>query len=203
MGRDCEQCGKCANLKEKDTSLCENSYTILVFSENNPGLLSQISAIFTRRQVNIDSINSCSSSVPNVHKFTITCVCTESMVKMLTAQMEKRVDVLQANYYVDDEIYMLEAAMMKLSTPVVIEHPEISEIIRAHGGHIIAMNATYSIMEKIGRSATITDLNNQLQEYHAVLQFVRSGRICITKSTTEHLDNFLAMREEQRLNNEK
>ena len=32
----------------------------------------------------------------------------------------------------------------------------------------------------------------------AVLQFVRSGRICITKSKAEHLDEFIARREKER-----
>ena len=88
----------------------ERLYTLLVYSENTPGLLSQITAIFTRRQVNIESLNVCSSSVPGIHKYTITCVCTEEMVKMLRLQMEKRIDVLQAKYYIDEELFILEGA---------------------------------------------------------------------------------------------
>lgn len=176
----------------------ETLYTLLVFSENTPGLLSQISAIFTRRQVNIESMNVCASSIPGIHKYTITCYCTEEMVKMLTLQMEKRIDVLQARYFVDDELFMLEAALFKISTEKLLENPEFSEIIRLHRAHIMEVNSTYSTVEKIGRTSTILSLYEKFQEKGAIIQFVRSGRICLTKDTEEHLDKFLKEREAKR-----
>ena len=173
-------------------------YTLLVYSENTPGLLSQISAIFTRRQVNIESLTACSSSIPGIHKYTITCLCSEDMVKTLALQIEKRIDVLQARYYTDDELFLLESALIKVSTPVMLSNPDVSQIIRFHGGHIIEVNPTYCTMEKTGRTTTILDLYEQLQAAGAVLQFVRSGRICITRDTEEHLDRFLTEREKKR-----
>lgn len=197
---DCEACGKCKDLPEKDTSRCEKLYSILVYSENVPGLLSQITATFTRRQVNIESLNVCASSTPGVHKYTISCVCTEEMVKMLTLQMEKRIDVIQARYYLDDELFILESALLKLSTPVMMDNPQITEIIRFHGAHIIEVNPIYSTVEKIGRTQTVMSLFEQLRPFGVVLQFARSGRICITKSPEEKLDNYLAEREMERQN---
>lgn len=172
----------------------EKLYTLLVYSENTPGLLSQITAIFTRRQVNIESLNVCSSSVPGIHKYTITCVCTEEMVKMLRLQMEKRIDVLQAKYYIDEELFILEGALIKVSTPTMLKNPEISHIIRVTGGHIVEVNPTYCIVEKIGRTSTILSLYEQLKEIGAVLQFTRTGRICVTRSHEEHLFKFLEKR---------
>lgn len=37
-------------------------YTLLVYSENIAGLLNQITAVFTRRQLNIESLNVSASS---------------------------------------------------------------------------------------------------------------------------------------------
>ena len=45
---------------------------MLIYSENFAGILNQITAVFTRRQVNIESLNVCASSTPGVHKYTIT-----------------------------------------------------------------------------------------------------------------------------------
>ncbi|MBQ5374943.1 MAG: ACT domain-containing protein, partial [Bacteroidaceae bacterium] len=50
-------------------------YTMIIYSENFAGILNQITAVFTRRQVNIESLNVCASSTPGVHKYTITCFC--------------------------------------------------------------------------------------------------------------------------------
>ncbi|MCQ2095599.1 MAG: acetolactate synthase small subunit [Bacteroidaceae bacterium] len=171
----------------------------MVFSENVPGLLSQITAVFTRRQVNIESLNTCGSSIPGIHKYTITCVCTENMAKMLTLQIERRIDVLQARYYVDDELFSLEAALYKISTPVMMNDSEITEAIRHHGAHIVEVNPVFSTIEKIGRTTTIFDLFDLLHEKGAVLQFSRTGRISLTKSKEEYLDKFLAERENEKI----
>ena len=72
-------------------------YTLIIYSENFAGILNQITAVFTRRQVNIESLNVCSSSTPGVHKYTITCYCKQEMAEMLTKQIEKKIDVLQAS----------------------------------------------------------------------------------------------------------
>ena len=46
-------------------------YTLLVYSENIAGILNQITAVFTRRQVNIESLNVSASSIKNIHKYAL------------------------------------------------------------------------------------------------------------------------------------
>ena len=171
---------------------------MLIYSENFAGILNQITAVFTRRQVNIESLNVCASSTPGVHKYTITCYCTEDMAIMLTKQIEKKIDVLQASYFVDEEIFIMEACLMKLSTPKTMENPEVSRIIRSLGARIVEVNPTYSILEKKGGTEDILRLFNSLNELGVVLQFVRSGRIAVTKSTIEKLDRYLEQRESEK-----
>lgn len=48
-------------------------YTLLVYSENVAGVLTQVTAVFTRLQVNIESLNVSASSIEGIHKYTITC----------------------------------------------------------------------------------------------------------------------------------
>ena len=173
-------------------------YTLLVYSENVAGILNQVTAVFTRRQVNIESLNVCASSTPGVHKYTITCYCDEPMAKMLTKQIEKKIDVLQANYFTDDEIFILEACLIKVSTPLILENKNVSRIVRMHGARIVEVNPTYSIIEKKGMTEDILSLFRTLNEIGVVLQFVRSGRIAVTKSRVEKLDRYLEEREQSR-----
>lgn len=182
---------------EQDTS--EKLYTFLIYSENVPGLLSQISSVFTRRQVNIESLNVCASSTPGAHKYTVTAFCDEYTAQMLTAQMEKRIEVLQANYYTDDEIFINETALLKISTPTLLNNPDVSHKVRLYGARIVEVNSTYAVVEKNGMPQDIVHFYDELKEFDCVLQFVRTGRICITKSRTEHLDEYLAVREAKRI----
>lgn len=170
-------------------------YTLIVFSENFAGLLNQVTAVFTRRQVNIESLNVSASSINGVHKYTITCWSTEEQIQIITKQIEKRIDVLQAHYFTDDQIFIQEVALYKLSTPVVLENPDISSAVRHHGAQIVEVNPTYTVVSKKGPTEDIMSLYYALNDYKCVLQYVRSGRIAITKSRTEYLDEFLSGRQ--------
>jgi len=209
---ECSSCGKCERLlgqcpfKEKEikvqTPTMEQDttklYTFLIYSENVPGLLSQITAVFTRRQVNIESLNVCASSTPGAHKYTVTANCDERMARILTAQIEKRIEVLQAHFYTDEELFINETALFKLSTPAMMKNREVSSLVRSYDARIIEVNSTYSVVEITGFTDEIIALFDKLQKLDCVLQFVRSGRICITKSRVEHLDEYLAVREAKR-----
>jgi len=172
-------------------------YTLIIYSENFAGILNQITAVFTRRQVNIESLNVCASSTPGVHKYTITCFCKRDMAEMLVKQIEKKIDVLQANCFVDDEIFILETSLLKLSTPMVLANQNIGRIVRRHDARIVEVNPTYAIVEKTGITDDVLSLFNQLDALGCVLQFVRTGRIAVTKSCIERLDQYIAQREEE------
>ena len=78
-------------------------YEITVYSENQVGLLSFIANTFTRRSINIESLRVFPSEIPGVHKFTIKSRTTEEQILQVVKQIEKKVDVHKAFYYVDEE----------------------------------------------------------------------------------------------------
>jgi len=170
-------------------------YTLIIYSENFAGILNQITAVFTRRQVNIESLNVCASSTPGVHKYTITCYCKQEMAEMLVKQIEKKIDVLQANCFVDQEIFINETSLLKLSTPMVLADPDISRIVRHHEAKMVEVNPTYTTVTKTGLTSEVMSLFESLNAKGCVLQFARSGRIAITRSCIERLDQYLTKRE--------
>ena len=91
-------------------------YTLIIFSENLAGLLNQVTTVFTRRQINIESLNVSASGVENVHRYTITCYCDEDTIQKVTKQIEKKIDVIQASYFTNQEIFIMESALFKIST---------------------------------------------------------------------------------------
>ena len=80
-------------------------FTLLVYSENVAGILNQVTAVFTRRQVNIESLNVSASSIPGVHKYTITAWSDEDQIIKIVRQIEKKIDVVKANYFTDDQLF--------------------------------------------------------------------------------------------------
>ena len=160
-------------------------YTIIVHSENIAGLLNQVTAVFTRRQINIESLNVSASSIKGVHKYTITAWTDKDTIEKVVKQIEKKIDVIQAHYFTEDEIYFHEIALYKVSTPAFQETPEASK------ARIVEVNPVFSIVEKNGMSEEITSLYEELRALKCVLQFVRSGRVAITTSCFERVNEFL------------
>ena len=160
-------------------------YTLLVYSENIAGILNQITAVFTRRQVNIESLNVSASSIPGVHKYTITAWS----------------DVIKASFYTDEQLFIREVGLYKLSTPIVLDNPEISKIIRGAGANIMEVNPTYVAVMLGGMTEDITGLYRALNKYECVLQYTRSGRVALTRSTVEQVTDFLEKQEKKALGN--
>ena len=172
-------------------------YTIIVHSENIAGILNQITAVFTRRQINIESLNVSASSIKGVHKYTITCWTTPDVIDKVVTQIEKKIDVIQAHYFTDKEIFQREVAMYKVATPEFQANPEASKVIRRYSAHIVEVNPTFSIVEMVGMSDDITSLYQELKQLNCVLQFVRSGRTAVSTSCFERVNEYLAHREER------
>ena len=179
-------------MKEKDK---KKLYTLLVYSENVAGILNQVTAVFTRRQVNIESLNVSASSIPGLHKYTITAWSDEDQIIKIARQIEKKIDVVKANYFTDDQLFIREAGLYKLQTDLVLNNPEISRTIRRFDAHIIEVNPTYTIVMKHGITEDIISLYRALDTFGCVLQYTRSGRIAVTRGTQEQVSEFLEERE--------
>jgi len=170
-------------------------YTLLVYSENVAGILNQITAVFTRRQVNIESLNVSASSIPGVHKYTITAWSDEDQIVKITQQIEKKIDVIKANYFTDDQLFIRESGLYKLSTEKVLQNPEISRTIRRRDASIMEVNPTYTVVMKNGKTDDIIELFRALDAFDCVLQYTRSGRIAVTRGKQEQVSEFLEQRE--------
>ena len=101
--------------------MTKQEYTITVYTENQIGLLNRIAIIFTRRKINIESLNTSPTEVESVHRFTIVINETEDVVRKLCRQIEKQVEVLKAYYNNNDEIVWQEMALYKVPTDVIAE----------------------------------------------------------------------------------
>ncbi len=156
-------------------------FTISIYTENNVGLLNRISAIFQRRHVNVESINTSVSEINGVSRFTIVVKITEEQVKKIIGQIEKQIEVIKAYYHTDDETVYQESCMFKMSSELLFNEDEIQDVIKDSKARIVEVNKNFFVLEKSGTKKEVEQLYNQLNKY-GVMQFVRSGRIAVTKN---------------------
>lgn len=166
-------------------------YTVTIFSENTVGLLGQVTSVFTRRQLNIETLSVSPSALPGIHKFTITIFTDRDTIVKVVKQIDKRIDVLKAYFNTDDELIHQEIALYKLSTPDFLKMGTVEQLIRKYNAKILEINENCVVLHKTGHHAETQTLFEELSKAIGVLQFIRSGRIAITKSKIERLSDML------------
>lgn len=172
-------------------------YTLQVYTENIAGVLNQITAVFTRRQINIESLNVSPSSIKGVHKYTITAYSDEETIKKVVKQIEKKIDVVKAHYYLNSELFLVEVALFKISTPKMMADAEMSRAIRHANARITEVNDTFCIVVCEGTTDHILNLFHEINKTpDSILQFTRSGRIAVTRNCQEEVSRFLHERGE-------
>jgi len=172
----------------------KQEYTITVYTENQIGLLSRIAMMFSRRKINIESLNTSPSEIEGIHRFTIVIHEAEEVVKKLVRQIEKQVEVLKAYYNNNDEIVWQELALYKVSTDKVIEDVKVERLLRKYGARAVVIRKDYTVFETSGHREEINNLIEALAPL-GLIEFVRSARVAIinaSKGFYEKLKEFEA-----------
>lgn len=157
-------------------------FTISVYSENSVGLLNRISGIFLKRHINIESLNVSKSEIENVSKFTVVVFTTEDWTRKIVQQIEKQVEVIKAFYHTDDETIYQESAIFKIASNLLFDERQIQNIIKESNSQIVTVSREFFVLAKTGRRFEIDEMHDALEPF-GIMQFVRSGRISVSKET--------------------
>ena len=160
----------------------KQEFTVTVYTENQIGLLNRIAIIFSRRKINVESLNTSPSEIEGIHRFTIVINETEDVVKKLARQIEKQVDVLKAFYNTDEEIVWQELALYKVSTDAIAEKVKVERLLREYGARAVVIRKDYTIFETSGHREETERLVTVLEPY-GLIEFVRSARVAIIKAS--------------------
>lgn len=162
--------------------LQKQEFTITIYTEHHVGLLNRIAIIFSRRKINIESLNTSPSEVDSIHRFTIVIVETEEVVSKLVRQIEKQVEVMKVFYNSEEEIVWQELALYKVPTEVIAEKVKVERLLREHGARAIVIRKDYIVFETTGHRGEIDQLIKVLEPY-GLIEFVRSARVAIIKGS--------------------
>lgn len=113
-----------------DTNTEKQEYTITVYTENQVGLLNRIAIIFSRRKINVESLNTSPSEIDGIHRFTIVIHESRSVVIKLVRQIEKQVEVLKTYFNTNDEIVWQELALYKVLSEEITERAKVERLLR-------------------------------------------------------------------------
>ena len=160
----------------------KQEYTITVYTENQIGLINRIAILFSRRKINIESLNTSPSEVEGIHRFTIVINETEEVVRKLCRQLEKQVEILKAYYNTNEEIIWQELALYKVSTDEIAEKVKVERLLREYGARAVVIRKDYTVFETTGQREE-TDRLVEVLAPLGLIEFVRSARVAIIKDS--------------------
>lgn len=174
----------------------KKEFTLTVYTENQIGLLNRIAIIFSRRKINIDSLNTSPSEIDSVHRFNIVINETEEVVRKLARQIEKQVEVLKVYYNTNEEIIWQELALYKVPTNVIAEKVPVERLLRKYGARAVVIRNDYTVFETSGHREETEGLIKALEPY-GLIEFVRSARVAIIKSSSGFHDKLKEFEQQQ------
>ena len=171
-----------SNPQAIDMANTKQEFTITVYTENQIGLLNRIAIIFSRRKINIESLNTSPSEIEHIHRFNIVIHETEDVVRKLSRQIEKQIEVLKVYYNTNEDIIWQELALYKVPTDTITEKVLVERLLRENGARAVVIRKDYTVFETTGHREETDKLIEVLQPY-GLIEFVRSARVAIIKDS--------------------
>ena len=118
--------------------------------------------------------------INDIFRFVIVLKTEEELIKKVITQIEKQIEVIAAFYHTDEETVFQESALYKLTSKSLLKEKNIQNIIKNAHANIVTVSKDFFVIEKTGYREETEKLYKDLSKY-GLLQFVRSGRISVTK----------------------
>ena len=171
-----------SNSQDIELANAKQEFTITVYTENQIGILNRIAIIFSRRKINIESLNVSPSEIEHIHRFNILITETEEVVRKLARQIEKQVEVLKVYFNTNKDIIWQELALYKVPTDTIVEKVVVERLLRENGARAVVIRKDYTVFETTGHRTETDKLIEVLQPY-GLIEFVRSARVAIIKDS--------------------
>ena len=149
-----------------------------VLVENNPGVLSKVSGLFSRRGFNIDSLAVGVTEDPAISKMTIVVEGDSYIVEQVTKQLNKLIEVIKVEDISETSV-VRELALIKVNA-VNSTRNEIMQIAGVFRANIVDISKNYLTIEITGDDQKISAMVDMLSEF-GIREMVRTGIIAMDR----------------------
>lgn len=158
----------------------EKLYTIIIYTENKPGVLYRIADSFLKRKINIESLTVSEIEEQGMSRFTIVVKGTGLAIEKISKQLYKIIEVVKVLEKTDEELIAKEIALIKVTTKDAQKRRSIEDITRISKAEVVAMGKDFLVIQKTGNEEEIDSLYVLLKPF-GIKEYVRSGRIALLK----------------------
>jgi acetolactate synthase-1/3 small subunit len=149
--------------------------------ENQAGVLSKITGLFSRRGFNIDSLAVGVTADSNISRITIVADGDEYVAEQIQKQVSKLIPVIEVKLLKENTYISRELALLKVKCNTT-NRLEIVKIAELMGAKIIDVSVASITLEMADTSDNIETLNNLLKPY-GIKEIIRTGVVAVEKGS--------------------
>ncbi len=165
----------------------KREYIVVAFVNNQISVLNRITSAYLKRHINIESLNVSESYIKGVSTVVISAITTKETTEMIVNQLGNAIDILNVQFYLQEELVYKEMALYKVSARIVDNKRRFDYILNSSHGRVIEINNEFLILEKSGSRTELEKLRDKLDSMNMLSGFSRSGNVVLHRESMENL----------------
>lgn len=155
-------------------------HTLSILVDNEFGVLSKVSGLFSGRGFNIESLCVAETLDPKVSRMTIVTTGDDQVVEQITKQLNKLVNIIKVSDLTAEEHIERELAMIKVNVDAK-DRAEILSIIDIFRAKVIDVSPVTYTIEMTGDNEKVKAIMELLKPF-GIKEIVRTGKIAMARS---------------------
>ncbi|MBL7175831.1 MAG: acetolactate synthase small subunit [Desulfobacteraceae bacterium] len=155
-------------------------YTLSMLVDNQPGVLSRITGLFSGRGFNIESLCVAETTDPLISRITLVTTGDTMIVEQIKKQLNKLINIIKVLDFTDTPFVQRELALIKIRAKP--EHrAEILRMVDIFRSRVVDVSAEYYIVEVTGDEDKISAFLNLLRPM-GIKEIARTGAIALARN---------------------
>jgi acetolactate synthase-1/3 small subunit len=150
---------------------------ISLYAENRPGVLGRVTAAFTRRHVNIESLLVSASGVEGLHRFTVGVRVEASALERIALHLERQVDVVSVHVHPPQTTSLRALSLFRLPAHVGSD-VGLQAVVRRWAARFVHADDTCTVLEFTGLPEQSEALLHALRPW-TVLEYANTGALAL------------------------
>jgi acetolactate synthase-1/3 small subunit len=155
-------------------------HVISVLVENEPGVLSRISGLFSGRAFNIESLNVAETLDPTISRMTLVTSGNEQIIEQIIKQLNKLVDVIKVFDLTGSDYVEREMALIRVNAENS-SRAEVLRILEIFRGRVVDVSPKSYTFEITGDEKKIQAVVELLAPF-GIIEIVRTGKVAIARA---------------------
>ena len=155
-------------------------HVISMLVENEPGVLSRVSALFSGRGFNIESLNVAESLDPTISRMTLITSGNEQIIEQIIKQLNKLVNVVKVMDLTGSDFVDREMILVRVRAEAT-SRAEVLRILEIFRGRVVDVSPKSYTLEITGDEKKIQAMVELLTPF-GILEIVRTGKVAIMRA---------------------